>query len=145
MPKTRWDTHIKPSLKLIEHWARNGVIDKDIAQRIGVAYSTFRKYKCEKPELEEALRLSKEVADANVESALYRRAVGYRYTETKVTRESGGVTKVETTREALPDTTAQIFWLKNRCPDKWRENHSIELTKPIDDTIKELEEYFERK
>ena len=142
MPRSRWETHIAPNIELIKQWARDGVIDKDIAKRLGVAYSTFRKYKAEEKELEEALRCSKEMADANVESALYRRAVGYRYTETKITRESGGVTEVETTREALPDTTAQIFWLKNRRPDKWRESQSIEITKPIDDTIKELEEYF---
>ena len=40
------------------------------------------------------------------------------------------------------DTTAQIFWLKNRRPNAWREKQNIEVSKPIDDTIKELEDYF---
>ena len=80
------------------------------------------------PEIAEALKRGKEVVDILVENALLKRALGYRYDE--ITREIAmsadgeanglAVTKV-VTKEVQPDVTAQIFWLKNRKPDKWRD------------------------
>src|SRR5699024_6503945 len=75
------------------------------------------------PEITEALKRGKEVVDREVENALLKRALGYKYKE--VTEEFGEVTKV-VTKEVQPDTTAQIFWLKNRKPCIWRDKQDIE-------------------
>src|SRR5699024_1109586 len=83
----------------------------------------FRKYRDEHPALSAALKRGKEVVDREVENALLKRALGYRYKE--VTEEYGEVTKV-VTKEVQPDTTAQIFWLKNRKPDMWRDRKDLE-------------------
>ncbi len=65
----------------IEGWARDGLADKQIAENIGVAYSTFREWVKKFPALSASLKKSKDVADRQVENALFKRAVGYEYTE----------------------------------------------------------------
>lgn len=119
----KYYTHVEPRLIEIEGWARDGLIDEQIAKNLGVAYSTFRKYRDEHSALSAALKKGKEVVDREVENALLKRALGYQYKE--VTEEYGEVTKV-VTKEVQPDTTAQIFWLKNRKPGTWRDKQDVE-------------------
>lgn len=148
--KGKYEDWITPEgLLKVEGWARDGLIDEQIAANIGIRAGTLYDWKNRFPDFSEALKKGKEVVDRQVENALLKRALGYTYEET--TREpvlNPDTGKVEltitktVTKQVAPDTTAQIFWLKNRRPDKWRESRSIEITKPIDDTIKELEEYF---
>lgn len=115
-------------LILIKGWAKSGLTDKDIAKNMNIAYSTFRVWKDKHLALSAALKESKEIADFKVENSLYKRANGYEYTETtkeaRLNPNTGKyeliVTK-EVVKQVIPDTTAQIFWLKNRQPDKWRE------------------------
>ena len=74
------------------------------------------------PALSAVLKESKEVVDREVENALLKRALGYSYTETKTKKEGGVITEVTTiVKEVVPDVTAQIFWLKNRKPETWRD------------------------
>ena len=49
-----------------------------------------------------------------------------------------------TKKEVIPDVTAQIFWLKNRKRETWADRQNIEISQPIDDSIKEMEAYFEQ-
>lgn len=105
-------------LILIEGWARDGLTDEQIAHNCGCATSTLYVWKEKYPELSEALKKGKEVVDIKVENALLKRALGYTCEE--VTEEYGSITK-RVTKTVSPDTTAQIFWLKNRRPDKWRD------------------------
>lgn len=121
--KTKYHTHVEPKLVLIEAWARDGTIDEDIAKKLGVAYSTFKLYKDQHSALSDALKKGKEIADIEVENALFKRALGYKYDE--VTYEEGLETK-RVTKEVQPDVTAQIFWLKNRKPVEWRDKQEIE-------------------
>lgn len=115
-------------LNLIRGWARTGLTDKEIAENMKVAYSTFRVWRDKNSALSAALKESKESADYNVENSLYKRANGYEYTETtkelRINPRTGNyelmVTK-EVTKQVIPDTTAQIFWLKNRQADKWKD------------------------
>lgn len=115
-------------LTLIKGWARAGLTDKEIAENMKIAYSTFRVWRDKNSALSAALKESKDIADFNVENSLYKRANGYEYTEVtkeiKMNPKTGNyelmITK-EVTKQIVPDTTAQIFWLKNRQPDKWRE------------------------
>lgn len=141
--KNKYHSHVEPKLLLVEAWARDGTIDEDIAKKLGVSYSTFRKYRDEYEALSAALKRGKEVADVEVENALFRRAIGYRYDE--VTREADKVIDPETgelvtimvetkrvTKEVQPDVAAQIFWLKNRRPDKWRDKQDIQHSGSMD-------------
>ena len=83
------------SLILLEGWARDGLTDKQIAKNIGISEQTLNVWKKSYPSLSESLKKGKEVVDYEVQNALYKNAIE-------------------------GDTTAQIFWLKNRQPDKWR-------------------------
>lgn len=99
--KTKYDDFIdRKGLVLVEGWARDGLTDLQIAKNIGVAMSTFCDWKNKHPEFSEALKRSKEVADFEVESALFKKA-------------------------KMGDVTAQIFWLKNRKPKQWRDKVSF--------------------
>lgn len=144
MAKSKWETHVKDKLILIEGWARNGLTDEQIAKNLGIAYSTFREYKKKYSALSAALKKGKEVIDFEVENALLKRALGYEYEEVTKERilkkdEQGKpltdihgfpiyemvVTKT-VKKEVTPDTTAQIFWLKNRKPEEWRDKRDVE-------------------
>lgn len=127
----------REGLLKLESWARDGLTDEQIATNIGISVATLYNWKNRFVEIFEALKKGKEVVDTEVENALLKRALGYRYEE--VTREvkvkedgeaSLVVTKV-VTKEVLPDTTAQIFWLKNRRPDKWRDKKETALSGEI--------------
>lgn len=117
----------------LEGWARDGLTDEQIAANMGISSSTLYEWKKKYPEISESLKRGKEVIDRQVENALLKRALGYKYDE--VTREEGMdpetgqdglvITKV-VTKEVQPDTTAQIFWLKNRKPSTWRDKQDIE-------------------
>lgn len=120
-----WET--PEALLLIEGWARDGVIDKDIAHNIGVSESTFCRWKKRSPAIMEVLKGAKEVIDRKVENALVKSALGYTYTEVTRERDETGamvVTK-EVVKEVKPSTTAQIFWLKNRKPEIWRDHPEL--------------------
>src|SRR5690606_12078499 len=109
-------------LILIEGWARDGLTDEQIAGDMGIATSTLYEWKKRFPEIVEALKKGKEVIDRLAENALLKRALGYRYDE--ITYENGKETR-RVSKEALPDVTAQIFWLKNRKPRQWRDKPDV--------------------
>ena len=117
---------------LAEMHAREGMIESDIAKKLGVSITTFEQYKKQYPEFLAALKRGKAPIDFEVESALLKRALGYTYTETKREIENldNGVVLVksttETIKEVVPDVTAQIFWLKNRNPQRWRDVKGVE-------------------
>lgn len=123
---SKYETHVKPYLKQIEQWVRNGLTEEEIAMKCNVAYSTFREYKKQYSALADALKSNRELADLEVEAALFKRAIGYEYNEVTKELVNGElvVTKV-VTKQVPPDTTAQIFWLKNRKPDVWRDRHEV--------------------
>ena len=143
MAKGKYQKWLEPeSLILLEGWARDGLTDEQIAKKMGVNIATLYDWKKKYPEISESLKKGKEVVDTIVENALLKRALGYRYDE--VTIEDGIETK-RVTKEVQPDTTAQIFWLKNRRPDKWRDKQNVEIsgslkteTSKLDDLIKQM-------
>lgn len=144
MAETKYETVVLPNLKLIERWKRNGASEEEIAKRLGIAYSTFNLYKAQKSELSEALKKGAEVVDAEVENALLKRALGYEYDE--ITKERNGEGELVVTKtvrkQIVPDVTAQIFWLKNRCPDKWRDKTQVEAS-VLNDNKELMREYLE--
>lgn len=114
----------------IQGWARDGLIDEQIAHNMGITTKTLYEWKNKYSEISEALKKGKEVIDRQVENALLKRALGYTYDET--TYEYGVETK-RVTKEVAPDTTAQIFWLKNRKPAEWRDKIEQQQTVTIQD------------
>ena len=114
----------------LEGWARDGLTDEQISRNMGIAYSTFREWKKKYSAFSAVLKRSKDVVDREVENALFKRAMGYKYDE--VTYERGEEVK-RVTKEVAPDTTAQIFWLKNRKPAEWRDKIDQQQTVTIQD------------
>lgn len=114
----------------LEGWARDGLSDEQIAHNMGIAYSTFREWKKKYSAFSAVLKRTKDVVDREVENALFKRAMGYKYDE--VTYERGEEVK-RVTKEVAPDTTAQIFWLKNRKPAEWRDKIEQQQTVTIQD------------
>lgn len=119
----------------IKSWARDGLTDVQIAKNMGIGQTTLKNWKKDYVSLMSALKKTKEVVDFEVENALYKRAVGFHYEEEKTyIEEVNGkrrIRKETYKRYALPDTTAQIFWLKNRKPLDWRNKIEIEDTGDI--------------
>ena len=110
----------------IEGWARDGLTDEQICHNIGIHVATICEWKNRFPQLAEALKRGKAPVDQQVENALFRNAIGYDYEETitEIEELAGGKQKKHVRKikkHKPPDTTAQIFWLKNRRPDKWRD------------------------
>lgn len=129
MAKSKYDSHVKDNLVLVTSWARDGLTDLQIAHNLGISEDTFYTYKNKYTEFSEALKKGKEVIDFEVENALLKRAFGYKYDE--ITKELVDGVMVETkrvTKEVQPDTTAQIFWLKNRKPKEWRDKKDVEMS-----------------
>lgn len=126
MAKSKWYTHVEPKLQLIKNWARDGLIDKQIAKNLDVGYSTFNLYKSKHLELLEALKESKEIADYEVENAMFKAAIGYDYYE-EVQDLVGGVwvTTKRQLKHQPPNATLNIFWNKNRNSKKWRDQQHL--------------------
>lgn len=142
MANGKYQQWLEPEgLTLLEGWARDGLTDEQIAGNIGINTSTLYDWKNKFPKISEALKKGKEVVDIQVENALLKRALGYDFQETRVEKSDKDGTKIIQTLKHIPaDTTAQIFWLKNRRPDKWRDKPEM----PGDsDMLKKAKELLE--
>lgn len=103
--------------------ANLGATDYQLAIMLGVDTPTIYLWQNTHPEFKEALSESKKIPNARVERSLYHRACGYTYEAEEIfCNKDGEVTRVEVTKHVPPDTTACIFWLKNRDSASWREN-----------------------
>lgn len=119
----------KEGLIKIEGWARDGLTDEQISANMGIDVATLYRWKKKYCEICKALKNGKEIVDRQVENALLRRALGYKCREVKEEYEFGELAKkTVTTKEVVPDTTAQIFWLKNRKPDEWRDKKNVDVS-----------------
>lgn len=110
-----------------------GADDKRIADFFEISEATLNRWKSEHPEFWESLKAGKENADAAVAASLYNRAKGYVSKKTVTATNGGIVTDVKVVDEyVVPDTTAAIFWLKNRQPKQWRDKQEIDHSGRID-------------
>nr|DAL45910.1 MAG TPA_asm: terminase small subunit [Caudoviricetes sp.] len=140
MAKSKWETHVKDRLIEVEGWARDGLTDEQIAKNLGISIRTFYEYKEKYPQFLQSLKRGKEVVDREVENALLKKAIGGKekvlkpmkiknviYSDAgKKLKENEEIVMVEEEVLIIPDTTAQIFWLKNRKPDVWRDKTAVE-------------------
>lgn len=141
MAKGKYEQWLEPEgLLKIGGWARDGLTDEQIAQNMGVAYSTFRTWRDKYSALSAVLKKNKDVADRQVENSLFERALGGAHEVRKTFKvkekyydDHGRLCEKEKLVQAtdevyIPgDTTAQIFWLKNRKPDVWRDKKDVGL------------------
>lgn len=118
----------------------SGWDDAQVSRFFGITEQTFNNYKIKYPKFFDALKDWKKEADLKVEKALFQRAIGYEYDEVTYEKSNTGglgivlskgevqAVKHEPTsktkivvKQVAPDVTAQIFWLKNRQKEQWRD------------------------
>lgn len=144
----------KEGLLRLQGWARDGLTDEQIATNMGISAATLYNWKRDHLEIFEALKDGKDVADRQVENALFKSALGYTFDEvTKELKDDELVVTKVVHKEVQPNTTAQIFWLKNRKRVEWRDRVENAITgadggavkvetlteSDVDKRIKELE------
>jgi len=127
--KNKYFTNVEPRLEEVREWAEKGLTDAEMMKLLGISHQSFYKYKDEYSEFADALKVGKSFADDLVEQALYKSALGYYYEEETVTNK-GEVVSVR--KYSKPSNTAQIFWLKNRRKDVWRDKQDIEHSGTVD-------------
>lgn len=129
-------------LAKITEWALNGLTNEQIATNIGINVKTLYAWSSKYEELCNALKRAKSFADTEVENALYKRALGYTVALNKQKITKNGVVVDCIEEMHIPaDTTAQIFWLKNRQPEKWRDK--VEQNVTVDDHRENMKDFME--
>ena len=125
-------------LILLEGWARDGLTNEQIAKNIGINVKTLYDWKNKESNICNSLKKGREVADYEVENALFKRAVGYtiQINEQKVDKD-GCIHDLVKDVHIPGDTTAQIFWLKNRKKEKWRDK--VEVANSSNDINNQIE------
>ena len=133
MPAGRPSKYNETLLEQARKLSLLGLTDEQMADVCDVSLSAWYKWKNEHPEFMEAIKDGKAEADAQVVKSLYRRAIGYTTRKTQIVTYQGAITdRAEYDEEVNPDTTACIFWLKNRQPELWRDRHQLEHSGKID-------------
>lgn len=153
MAKSKADEWLtEDKLTLLEAWARDGLTDEQIAHNMGIRRETLYDYKNKFPNISNALKKGKEIVDIEVENALHKKALGYNVPVRKafkvkevIYNDNGKKIKetehLEYADEEIhvpADTTAQIFWLKNRKKNQWRDKVEYETNNDDLNKVKEL-------
>lgn len=138
--KSKYETNVKPRLLEIAAWCRDGLTDKEIAEKLGISQDSFYVYKNKHTEFSDTLKETKEIADIKVENSLNKNANGYDYEEQTVVMKKEVIYKdgkrvkevtypeiITITKHKEAETKAQMFWLQNRKPEKWRNQSQIDL------------------
>lgn len=107
--------------------AKLGATDIQIADFFGVDVRTVSLWKITHKEFSQSLKAGKDELDARVEQSLYHRAMGFERDSVKIFLNKQGEPVTVPFREVVPpDTTACIFWLKNRKRDQWRDKSEVD-------------------
>jgi hypothetical protein len=131
---SKFDMLTELDRKNIERMAKRGFTDKEMAEFLDITEQTFNNWKLDHPKFFESLKEWKEYADARVERSLYERALGFSHAEDKIFKPAGEApTVVPTIKHYAPDTTACIFWLKNRKKKEWRDKVELDHGQSTDD------------
>lgn len=128
-----YERRVQPKLGLVEAYARHGLFNSEIAEKLNVPYSTFQSYVEKYPELEMALDKGREAAELLVENALLKSALGFTSLEITKERKQVGenpdgtpIYKMVPTKKVYkqvpPSVPAIQYWLENRCGKRWARN-----------------------
>ncbi len=137
------------NLIILQGWKRNGLTDEQIANNMGISRETLYKWIRTYSDIADSLKTGKEEADIQVENALFQSAMGYDYEEIteelKYDNKTRSYKMMVTKRQKKhqpPSNTAQIFWLKNRRAEQWRDKveNNITLNEDTDALSKAFEE-----
>ena len=121
-PKTGRPSSFKPEyVDQARRLCEVGLTDQEIADFFEVDVYTIHRWKHGFPEFCHALKNAKDVADERVERSLYHRAIGYSFEAEEVFQYQGEIVRAKVRKHLPPDTTAAIFWLKNRRKEAWRD------------------------
>ena len=105
-----------------------GATDAQMADFFEVSISTVALWKVNHQEFSDAINIPKEIADTKVEQSLYRRAMGYEHDEVDIRVVNGEIVETPIRKYYPPDTSAMIFWLKNRKKEEWRDKVEQEIS-----------------
>lgn len=116
--------------KQAEKLAQLGATDQEVASFFDVDVRTVYRWKHDHDDFCHALKVGKEIADDRVERSLYQKAIGYEQQDVKIFMPANAEEPVYApfVAKISPDTTAAIFWLKNRRSQEWRDKRETELT-----------------
>ena len=133
----KWDDKF---LHIARHACLLGATDQEIADMLEVSVRTIYYWRSSKPEFAEALANGKDIADERVERSLYQKAIGYEQDEVKIFMPGGSTEPVYAPYRAkiAPDTTAAIFWLKNRRSGEWRDKRDVDMNHGVQDSLSDL-------
>jgi len=115
-------------VELAKNYCEQGATDEDLARYFHVTERTINTWKGKYIEFNSALKENKPKADNVVERSLFEKATGYSHPAVHVSNYKGEITVTPFIKHYPPDTTAMIYWLKNRQPNKWRNKQEIEHT-----------------
>lgn len=145
-----WTT--EDNLIRIKGWARDGLTDKLIAtNKIGIAERTFTDWKKRQPAIRAALKEGRAPVDTEIEDCMVRSAKGFKVKEkkafkVKTTKKKDGMEITEEHMEVVeverfvdPVVVAQIFWLKNRKPNYWKDKRETTDTNAVEKLDKILD------
>jgi len=125
-------TKFKPEfVAQAEKLCRLGATDIEVADFLEVDVRTLYRWKGEHEEFCQALKAGKDVSDERVERSLFSRATGYEHDEVDIRVVGGGIVETPIRKFYPPDTTAAIFWLKNRKPEQWRDKTESAITADV--------------
>lgn len=114
---------------VVEKMCELGATDREVADFLGVTDRTLYRWRHEHEDFCQALKVGKNAFDNRVERALGNRAVGYSFDSEKIMCYEGQVIRAPCVEHVPPDTTAAIFWLKNRRREQWSDK--VAPTPPI--------------
>lgn len=121
----KYETHVKPRLDEIEALAKAGATNSEIGEALGISKSAFCDYLNKYKEFSDTVKQARLKGVAEVKKALFRKAVGFTYEESKKIKrkdENGRdvITMEITTKQAVPDSNAIQMYLRNYDPD-WKD------------------------
>ncbi|MBO9597131.1 MAG: hypothetical protein J7559_04810, partial [Cohnella sp.] len=152
--KKLWDTLDMPSkLTAVRGWAMQGSLDTEICEMLGIGKTTFYEWKNDYPEFAEAVKKGKDIANGELLNSAFTQATGFMYTEQQAVKvkdfrvivgDNGEpkyepverVELVDVQKFALPNPTMNIFMLKNRLPQHYKDKQQIEHSGGVQQTIK---------
>ena len=127
-------------LILLRAKSRDSLTKNELAKKLQIAPKTLSLWENKYPEIAEALRQGREITDVRVENAILKKALGFETTEIKKVVKADGQEEVTTVVKSVPpDVSAASVWLKNRCPERWRDKPQEEdsLSK-VDKILEEI-------